>query len=142
MLVLADTGAIQILRSYFQKNNPVNGNNFYLKLFTNDINPADTDTAATYTEASGGGYVARTLVPADFDVAMVSGIATVTAGEHQFVLSGSLTGAAGIYGYFVVDSDGVLIHAERRPAGVYTPDSSGGIYSVFPQFQLSKGTPA
>lgn len=135
-LMLADVGAAEILDTFF------NGANLTLKLFTSNTTPADTDTAATYTEAAGGGYAAKTLTAGSWTVAQVSNIATASYAKQDFAFTGALTGAASVYGYFVVDGSGTLIFAEKRSEGTYTPANSGDVFAVTPVFQLSKGTPA
>lgn len=139
-MVLMDTGATQIANSYFNKTNPTAGNDLTLKLFVNDITPADTDTAATYIEANGGGYAAKTLAATNWTVSTVAGIVQAEYAQQQFVFTGPLTTNLTIYGAYIVDADGVLVSAERAPAG-YSPEVSGEIYSVKPVFQISKGTP-
>lgn len=139
-LVLSDVGAAVILNKFFKDVAPTGGVNLTLKLFTSNTTPADTDTAATYTEAAGGGYAAKTLTAANWTVAQVSGIATASYAQQEFTFTGALTDSVSIYGYFVVDADGVLVYAERA-AAAYTPANNGDKYNVTPEFQLSKGTP-
>lgn len=140
-LVLADVGADCILKTYFNNTRPSGGNNFTLKLFTNNVTPADTDTASTYTEASGGGYAAKTLTNGSFTVNTANDPSDATYAEQTWTFSGALTGNATIYGYYVVDADGVLQWAERLPAS-FTPAVAGDNLRITPKFQLSKGTPA
>lgn len=139
-LVLTDTGAIQILTKYFQNTLPAGGNNLTLKLFVNNITPGDTDTAGTYTEAAGGGYAVKTLTAANFSISAVSNIIQAAYTAQTFTFTGALTTNPTIYGYFVVDADGVLIYAEKASAA-YTPANNGDAFTMTPVFQLSKGTP-
>ena len=67
-LTLADVGADCILKTFFNNTRPAGGNNFTLKLFVSNTTPADTDTAATYTVAVGGGYADKTLTNGSFTV--------------------------------------------------------------------------
>jgi len=140
-MVLMDTGATQILNSYFKKVEPTAGNNLTLKLFTNNITPADDDVIGDYTEAIDGGYAAKTLSAASFTVSTVLGIVQAAYAQQQFVFTGALTTNPAIYGAYIVDADGVLICAELAPA-TYTPANNGDLYAVTPVFQLSKGTPS
>ena len=140
MMVLMDSGATQIANSYFKKVNPTAGNNLTLKLFVNDVTPADTDTVATYTEAVGGGYVSATLISTSFTTSTVAGIVQAAYAQQQFIFTGPLTTNLAVYGVYVVDADGVLICAERAPS-IYTPTNNGDMYAVTPVFQISKGTP-
>lgn len=84
-----------------------------LKLYSNDITPSETDTAATYTEVSGYGYAAAVFSPDDFTIVEgAPSIATPAAKTFSF------TGAAGyVYGYYVVGgTSGKVYWAERFPA--------------------------
>lgn len=139
-IVLSDVGAEQILKKYFANTAPAGGNNLTLKLFTSNTTPADTDTAGTYTEATGGGYSAITLTAASFTVSTVGGIAQAAYAQRTFTFSGALTTNGTVYGYYIVDADGVLIYAERA-ATSYTPLNNGDALMITPIFKLSKGTP-
>ena len=134
-IVLADVGAAKILTQYFI----TSAANLTLKLFATNVTPADTDTAGTYTEASGGGYVAKTLSAASWTESNVAGIEQVAYASQVFTFTGALTTNPTIYGYYVVDAGGVLIYAEAATA--FTPANNGDAYTVPPKFQLSKGTP-
>jgi len=140
-LTLADIGADTILNAFFNNVWPAAGKDLTLKLFTNNITPADTDTAATYTEAAGGGYVAKTLTNGSWTVATANDPSDAVYALQAFVFTGALTAGATIYGYYVVDADGVLLYAEKA-ASTFTPATSGDTYNVTPKFQASKGTPA
>lgn len=140
-LTLADVGADAILKTYFNNTRPAGGNNFTLKAFTSNTTPADTDTAATYTEASGGGYVAKTLTNGSFTVTVGNDPSDATYAQQTWTFTGALTGNPTVYGYYVVDADNVLLWAERLPAS-FTPAVSGDQLAVTPKFQLSKGTPS
>ena len=141
-LKLADVGALQILKKYFKNTLPAVDNNYKLKLFCNNVTPADSDTAATYTEASGGGYEAITLTAGNFTVQAESGIGTASYAEQTFTFTGALTTNTTVYGYYVVDGDTtpVLIFAETL-ANPLTP-ANGYVLKITPRFQLSAGTPA
>jgi len=69
-------------------------------LFTSNITPADTDTAATYTaaEATGGGYVRKALAAASWVVSANP----ITYAAQQWVFTGPLTASATIFGYAIL----------------------------------------
>ena len=71
-LVLNDLGAAAMLAAYFNNSFPAS-KTLTLKLFCNNITPGDTDTTATYTEASGGGYAAVSLTNGSWTVSNVGG---------------------------------------------------------------------
>ena len=56
-------------------NKLVTPENLILKLYTSNTTPAETDTAATYTEATGFGYGAITLTGASWTVSGTTQIA-------------------------------------------------------------------
>ena len=141
-LTLADVGADEILKVFFNNDRPTGGNNFTLKLFCNDATIADTNTAGTFTEATGGGYAAITLTNGSFTVTAGNDPSDATYAQQTFTFTGALTTNPDIYGYFVVDADGTLLFAEKRAAGVFTPAENGDTYKVTIAFQLSKGTPS
>lgn len=140
-LTLADVGADEVLKTYFNNTRPAGGNNLTLKLYCSNTTPADTDTAGTYTEASGGGYAAITLTNGSWTVTVGNDPSDATYAQQTFTFTGALDSAVPIvYGYFVVDADGTLIWAERFSAS-FTPANNGDQIKVTPKFELSKGTP-
>lgn len=87
-----------------------------LRLYGNDKTPADGDTAAAYTEVSGGNYVNKPLVFATWSI--VGGTPSVASYVGQtWLFNGPINPPNTIYGYFVTrNSDGKLMWAERFPA--------------------------
>jgi hypothetical protein len=108
-----------------------------LKLYSNDITPAETDTAATFTEIAGGGYASKILV---------SGSWIITSGDpsqalyvaQDFAFTGVTNAPATVYGYYLVDSSNVLRGAERFSASVvpFTPEN-GSLIRITPRIQTS-----
>ncbi len=140
-LILSDLGAGELLRRALNNDFPVGGQDLTLHLYINDHTPQDTDTAATYSEASGGGYAAKPLTTGDWSIYNDAGIMAAAFAQQIFEFTGPLDLDATIYGYFVTDSAGTLLWAERAPA-VFTPAVLGDIMRVTPEIQLSKGTPS
>ena len=139
-MTVADIGAEAALKIQFNNVRATGGNNLTLKLFTSDTTPADTDTQATYTEATGGGYASKALAMGSWTVSIVSNIAQAAYAEQTWTFTGALTGNPTIYGYYVVDGDNVLLCAERLGAS-FTPTTNGDILRVTPVYKRSKGTP-
>lgn len=146
-MVVADIGALNILKAYFNNTRPANSlaltsaNDHQLRLFVTNVTPNanGTDTAATYTQATGGGYAAKTLSNGSWTAA-ASNPADVTYAIQTWTFSGVLTTNTTIYGYYIVDSDGVLVTAEALTP--FTPTSSGtDTFSVTPKIAASYGTP-
>lgn len=140
-LTLADVGADEILKVMFNNDRPTGGNNFTLKLYATDVTPADTHTASSYTEATGGGYAAKTLTNGSFTVTVANDPSDATYAQQTWTFTGALTTNGTIYGYFVVDADGTLLWAEKFSSS-FTPANNGDQLKVTPAFQLSKGTPS
>lgn len=141
-IVLLDIGADQMLKKYFNNVSPAGGNNLTLKLFANNITPADTDTAATYEEVTGGGYAPITLTSGSWTVNAANDPSDAVYAQQTFTFTGPITNTSGtVYGYYVVDADGVGIYSERL-ANPFQPANNGDQLVITPKFQLSKGTPS
>ncbi|HLC17492.1 MAG TPA: hypothetical protein VJM57_00565 [Thermodesulfobacteriota bacterium] len=140
-LTLMDIGADEILKTYFNNARPAGGNNLTIKLFTNNVTPADTDTAGTYTEATGGGYAAKTITNGSWTVTVGNDPSDAAYAQQTWTFTGALTTNPTIYGYYVVDADGTLLWAEKLAAS-FTPANNGDELKITPKFQLSKGTPS
>lgn len=110
-LLVVNNGEVQALRYLVNKDGLTE--NLVYRLFTNDITPAETDTAASYTEAAGGGYAAKTLTGSNWTVTE-GAPSTATYAQQEWGFTGALTGSATIYGYYVTRaSTGDLVYAER-----------------------------
>ena len=138
-LVLSDVGADALLEAYFNNDWPTS-KDLTLKLFCNDITPVDTHIASSFTEATGGGYAAKTLTNGSWVIASANDPSDATYAEQTFTFTGVLTTNTNVYGYYIINGDGTLVWAEKLSA-TFTPNASGGTLSITPQFQLSKGTP-
>lgn len=141
-LVLTDTGAMIILKSYFRKEN-ASADDLSLRLFAN--NPPtldDTASLGTFVEAAGGGYVAggKTLNHLSWVISAPNGIAQAAYAQQIFDFTGPMSPNTEVYGYYIVDADNEVIYAEKA-SFAYVPELNGG-YAVTPVFQLSKGTPS
>lgn len=143
-LVLVDNGAAVMLKAFF--NNSWTdfgaGKGLVLRLYENNITPADTDTKATYTEATVAGYAEIGLTNGAWTEQQTATIEEVVYAKQTFTFT-----AAGntIYGYYVVTDHGTegskkLVWAERL-ATSFTPANNGDKIDITPKFQLSKGTP-
>lgn len=100
-----------------------------MKLFTNNITPAETDVAATYTECAIAGYAAKTLAAAGW---------TTTEGNPSntafAVQTYTLTAGGDVYGYYMVRTTGGRIAlAERFTGAPFTLPGGGGTITITPQ---------
>ena len=136
---LADVGAASLLKAYFNNVWPAGGKNLTLKLFATNVTPSDTSTAGSFTEATGGGYAAKTLTNGSWTESNVGGIEQVAYAQQTFGFTGALTTNTTVYGYYIVDADGVLVYAEAQAP--FTPANNGDQITLTPTFQASKGTP-
>lgn len=107
--------------------------NLILQLFTSDTTPAETDTEATYTEASGNGYAEEVLTPANWT--------TTTGAPTESVypqVTFAFTGALGnVYGYMLVQvTSGKLVWSERFTNGPYNVQNNGDEIKVTPKITL------
>ena len=139
-LVLADVGADTILNAFFNNAWPAGGKNLTIKFFTNDYTPVDTSITGSFTEASGGGYAAKTLSNGSWTVNAANDPSDAVYAEQTWTFTGPLIGGASIYGYYILDADDVLVWAERLPAA-FTPANNGDVLKITPKFQMSKGIP-
>jgi hypothetical protein len=143
-LVLADVGADQILKAYFNNSWPTS-KNLKLKLYSNNYTPVQTSTHANFTEVTGGGYAAITLTNGSWTVTVGNDPSDAVYAEQTFTFTGTIGGSGIVYGYYIVDDDGsgsnVLIYAELFGTS-FTPANNGDNIKLTPKFQLSSGTPA
>lgn len=125
-LNVPDVGENKMVEAVVNKTAPENP---VLKLYSNNITPSDTDTAATYTEATFAGYAAITLTGASWSAA--SGGVTNFA---QQTFTRSSTGATeNIYGYYVTQvTSGVLLWSERDGAAPAAMTNSGDNIKLTP----------
>lgn len=119
-LLVPQAGEVIALKAFL---NNAAGQDQTLKLFATNITPSETDTAATYTEAAGGGYASKAL-------AGVTWTFTAAAPSHAdyaqqtWTFTGVLTTNGTVFGYFVVQTtSGTLLWAEAFAS--FTPTNNG-----------------
>lgn len=109
--------------------------NLVLRLYTSNTTPSETDTAATYTEATFTGYSAITLTPASWVV--TEGAPSSAAYPQQTFTSSANQAAQSVYGYYLTRvTSGRLAWAERFPNGPYVIANTGDNIKVTPKFTL------
>lgn len=107
-----------------------------LKLFVNDVIPADGDTATTYTEMSTLDYAAKTLTKSNWVVAQNAGVAEGVYPTQTWTFTAGT--AVTVYGYFVIDStSGVLLWSERFASSKLV-QFTGDQIIMAPKITLSK----
>lgn len=109
--------------------------NLTLKLYSNNVTPGASDTAATYTEVAGGGYINLPLTFANWGITPGNPAVALYNAAQDFNFTGATTTPGTIYGYFIVNaSGGLLVYAERFPAGnvPFTP-GNGSLIRLTPR---------
>lgn len=109
-LLIADVGEVRMLGNIVNKTAP---EDLVLKLYTNNITPAETDTAATYTEATGSGYASKALTGASWTVTS-GNPSSATYALQTWTFSGAL---GNVYGYFVVETTSTILKWSERATG-------------------------
>lgn len=105
------------------------GQNLVLRLFTNNKTPAETDTEADYTEASGNGYAALTLTGSSW-VFTPGAPSSAAYAQQTFTFSGAL---GNVYGYYMTQvTSGKLVYAERFSNGPYNIQNAGDQVKITP----------
>ncbi|MET0786450.1 MAG: hypothetical protein ABWY25_07085 [Paenisporosarcina sp.] len=108
-----------------------------LKLFSNNLTPAVTDTVASLTEVAGGGYTAITLDDDDWVVTIGPPAVAVFNAFQDFNFTGATSGPGTIYGYYITDSGGTqLLWEERFPTVPFVP-LLGSLIRVKPRITLN-----
>lgn len=129
-LVICRTGlvaVVQQLKAYF--------NTLTLRLYQNNHTPADTDTAASYTEATFAGYAAVALGSWSNAFLNSDNYGETDETTRVFTCTGS-SPANTIYGYYITDGSGNLIWAEINPAGSFLINTAAQTYTVLPRWTL------
>lgn len=129
-ILFCNNGEAQTLRYLVNKDGLTE--NLRYRLFTNNITPAETDVAGSYTEATGGGYGS---------IEMLGGTWVVTPGapstalypQQQWGFTGPLTAGASIYGYYVTRVTSADLMFADRFATARTPANSGDALRLTPQ---------
>ncbi len=140
-LIAVDVGCDVILKAFFNNSWAAGGKNLTIKLFATNVTPADTSIASSFTEASGGGYASKTLTNGSWTVTVSNDPSDAVYAAQTWTFTGPLTTNPVVYGYYVVNADGVLIYAEKLGTA-FTPHNNGDQLLITPTFRMSKGTPA
>lgn len=130
-IVVPNVGEQVVLQDYLQ-DGPLT-----LKLYSNNYTPVEGSTAASFTEVSGGGYVAKTLAAIGWTITPADpSFATFIA--QVFGFTGPTNAPGTIYGYYIVDASNVVRWAERFPSAVvpFTPIAGSSI-NITPRLECS-----
>jgi len=129
-ILFCNNGEAQSLRYVVNKDGLTE--NLVYKLFTNNITPAETDTAGSYTEANGGGYAEIEMLGASWTITPGAPSSAAYA-QQQWGFTGPLTASASIYGYFVTRRTSLDLMFSDRFATARTPANNGDALRLTPQ---------
>lgn len=110
--------------------------NLTLKLFTNNVTPGETDTTATYTEASGNGYAAITLTAANWTVTQGSGSPGTTHADYTQQTYTFTGGPVSVFGYYIVGATSAKVYWAEAFAAVANIPAGGGTIKITPTINL------
>jgi hypothetical protein len=129
MALLVPNGGEVIALSYLvNKSAP---ENLVLCLFQSNTTPAETDTIATYTEATFTGYANITLAGASWTV--TGGAPSSATYAQQTFTSTAGSQSQNIYGYYLKRAtSGDLVYVERFTDGPYLIANNGDAIKVTP----------
>jgi len=109
----------------------------YLRLYSNNVTPNESSTAASFTQVTGGGY-AQILLPKGSWTVTPGDPSVATQAQKTFSFTGATGAPSTIYGYYVVNAAGVLQWAERFPgANVPFTPIAGSSIKVTPRMECS-----
>ena len=129
-LLVPNVGEARMLKAVVNHTVP---QDLVLKLFTNNVTPGETDTAGTYTEASGNGYAAITLTGSSWTITE-GAPSDASYAQQTFTFTGNL---GNVYGYFIVQaSSGILLWAEKFSDGPYNIVNNGDQIKITPKITL------
>ena len=110
-LLVPNTGEVLFLEMIVNK---TAAQDWVLKLFKSNTTPAETDTAATYTEADFTGYSSITLTGSSWGSGSAGAPSSIAYAQQTFTSSADSQNQD-IYGYYYVQAtSGTLILAERQ----------------------------
>lgn len=120
------------------------GEDYYLKLFTdNDYTPDHDMGPSDFTEASGGGYAHKSITGAtDWTEEYTNNPPDLVLAEQTYTFTGELSGSATVYGWYLIDQTLTYVRAAKLLDTPFTPASGGGSLIFTPRIQAGNGTPA
>lgn len=108
------------------------GGHRLLRLFTNNLTPAEATTQSTITEAVGAtGYAPITLVGTQWTTTQLAGVTTAVYSEQTFTFTTAVT----VYGYYVttIEVSPRLLWLERFSGAPFQLPAGGGEIAITPK---------
>lgn len=106
-----------------------------LKLFQNSVTPAETDVAATYTEADFDGYSAATLTGSSWTI-NEGAPSDASYAEQVFTAGAGISGLQNIYGAFLVRTTSGRLFAAQDFSAARPVENNGDNIGVTPTITL------
>lgn len=104
-----------------------------LHLYENDVDPSESSTTSSFTEPTGIGYDPITLVGSLWTIQQVGDVTTALYSERTF----TFTTGVEVFGYFITDTSGSILWAERfLTDGSFELPAGGGTIAVEPKLTL------
>ncbi len=133
-LILHNHGEADGLKYFVNKEAP---ENLVLRLFKNDLQPAEADAVGAFTEATFTGYGAITLTGATWAAPVEGDPTTIEYGAQTF-LSSAAQALQNIYGWYMTRaSSGRIVCSERFSNGPYAISNDGDFIEVIPRLSLT-----
>ena len=104
-----------------------------IKLFVNNIQVNGVSDTSAFTEMTGHGYVQKQLAPADWFVSVDNGVARAVHPPVKWTFTSGAT--IPIYGYYAVDTNGILRWAGRF-IGLVANGGAGDTLTLEPSFSF------
>lgn len=131
-LVVPDQGEVKLLEYIVNKSS---ASDLVIHLYVDEIDLSAEDfSEEQFEESTAAGYASATLLGANWNVSTTAGI---SAAVYNVSIEFAFTEGDSVYGYYVTNSDGVVLWAERFPGAPFNLPSGGGEISVRPQLQLN-----
>ncbi len=106
-----------------------------MKLYRNNETPNVASIAEDFTEITGGGYTDFDMTFANWEISPNSPSRALYTSRYVLQFTGPTDTPGTIYGYYVIDSNGVLRWAERFPAAsVPFVPINGSVIKIRPRF--------
>lgn len=132
-LLVPDVGEAVMLENIVNK---TTAKDLVMKLYTNNLTPAEGDIASDYTEATGNGYAKITLTGASWGAAVTGDPSSISYAKQTYTFTGAL---GDVYGYFMVQAaaETVLVYAERFTGAPYNIVNNGDKIEITPKIELA-----
>lgn len=131
---IPNEGEVKILENCFLNTAP---EAFTLKLFSNAAVLANSNTSATFTEATIAGYAAKALARASFAAGVAGSPSSISYGTAQTF---NFTGTGTIYGYYIVGATSGKVYAAETLYGSGQVFNNGDSLTITPKITLGSVT--